>query len=213
MRITNMTRSTLTRGEYLPFRVFVDDGSAPLVGQDIQVSLSRESDGLLFDFDDDTFKISPTTANLVLTDVTGVPGLYEGIMDFSTLTETDRLLFIVAGTAETVGMTVEVVNRTDLVSDLSVSYDPEAEAFTFMTSLMSKDGLLTDADAEPLLQVYDGSDGSLVFEAEHTDFSEDNGVFTYEYTGTGIGRGTFLAVLRFDAFDVKVMANLSFNVG
>lgn len=212
MNITNLTRAASERDSLLPVRVFVDTDGGPETGLSVTMSMSRESDGLLFDWDDDTFKVDPTTPLLTLTGNAFVPGMYDAVVDHSSLVESDRLLFLVFATGVTKAFAVEAFDRTDPVPDLAVDYSIDDEKFAFTASLMTRDGLADEEDAEPYLYVYK-DDGTLVFTALPEDFSESNGVFSAEYSGLLIVKGSWVAVLKFEAFGAEYSTQFSFNVG
>lgn len=212
MSLTNLTKGKVNKGDFLKVFVFAESGSAPLAGQSIYLSIMRESDELRFDFDDNVFKITPDEPSVVLIAVAGFPGLYGVSVDLVSLIEPDHLVFSASTGSMLTVFDVDVINRDDFVSDLAVSYDAEAEKFNFVATLLSKDGLVDSSEAEPLLRVFD-SEGNHIFEALHGDFTENNGVFLYEYSGTGIERGSWVAYLRFDAFNTSVVLQQSFNVG
>lgn len=212
MNITNLTRAVSERGSFLPLRVFLDNAGAPGTGETVTVSLSRESDGLLYDWSDGVFKLDPDEPLGTVVESSLVPGLYEISVNHASLVEPDRLLFVVTVTGAILPFAVEAADRTDPAPDLAVQYDAEAEKFVFVATLMTRDGLAESATAEPSLTVR-GADGSLVFEADYEDFDEDAGVFRYEYSGVEITAGAWVAVLSFEAFGATYSAEFAFGVG
>jgi len=199
-----MIRNRAELGDLIRVRMLLEVGGIPAVGRDslTRVRVRRDSDGMMYDFSDGVWKITPTVDYTTLTEDSRLPGSY--IYDFPTvdLLAGDVLTFHLTCSADPVYVG-EVQFDVSLPHDYKawgmLSHDYDSGQSTLSAVLTNIDGVVTTAD-RAFFSVYKATDGSfLLRDLEVT--SHTNGVFFHEVSTLGLEAHTsyFLLVSVEDA--------------
>ena len=184
-----MIRNKSELGDPIRIRMLLEVNGVPATGQDAltRVRVRRDSDGMMYDFDDDTWKVTPTTDYHVLAEDSELPGSYIYNLATTGLLVEDILTFHLTCSADPVHVEevqFEVVQHEDYTADGILSHDYDSGLSTMSAVLLRKEGVVTTAD-RAFFSVYKAIDGSFLLE-DYEVTSHTNGVFVYSVSTLGL---------------------------
>lgn len=194
-----MIRTKVELGTTVRVRWLLKDAGVGVTGAGVRTALiiKRESDGRFYDFDDNTWQVTPTTSYTVLTEDTDLAGSYFHDLDLSTLIDEDVVICHVSCASAPVDVEEFIFNVVfpDEYSAHGVLSHDYVTDITYMAAVaLGPDGVETTS-TRAWFSVIKASDGTLLLDNEQVT-DETNGVFMHNQSTLGLEAHTlyFLVV-------------------
>lgn len=200
------------------YSLFLDEDNDGITGASPTITIKRVSDGLYYDFNDNTFKASGWTTRqgtLTQVDATNDPGLYTYSFDTSSLDDDDYLIKTDLATATNapqlselrVGDWVDEIQEKEVM--MNVVYDTTADTLAFETWLELSGQQQITGLSNGRIDVYTAA-GVLSFSL--TDAAADaQGVFSMTKATPGLSADdSYYCICQIDYNGATIKSNKAF---
>ena len=189
-----MQTTVVELGDVVHVAWLVEDAGAGVVGAAARtaVTIKRESDGFLYDFDDDTFKAVPTLPYANMVEDADLRGVYYYDLDTSacmTLVDVLTVHMVCASSpTDTEVVRIDVVKPSGYLSHGVVSHDYDS-GITHMAALLLGDGGIETAADRAVFRIIKANDGTVLLNDQQVLVSV-GGIFSWSQGSLGLEKHT-----------------------